>query len=106
MKIFSQERDKKESELKALLAVNDKELDSILRKRKAIVADIKASAAALKRRRKELVSNMGALCSNFKTQASNIVQEASARQEKREQKMRSIRRKSVSHALSLLANHL
>ena len=106
MKTYSQERDKKESELKALLAANDKELDTILRKRKAIVADIKATATALKRRRKELVSNMGEVCSQFKTQAGNIVQEASARHEKKEQKMRSIRRKSVSHALGILANHL
>ena len=88
------------------LPENDKELEKVLRKRKAIIAEIKSTSVTLKRRRKELVSGMGEIVSLFKSQAGNIVQQAAALQGKKEQRMRDTRRKSVQQALGVLANHL
>ena len=78
----------------------------MLRKRKAIIAEIKSTSVTLKRRRKELLSGMGEIVSLFKSQAGNIVQQAAALQGKKEQRMRDTRRKSVQQALGVLANYL
>jgi hypothetical protein len=103
---YSDERLASESRLKKSLLENDKELEKVLRKRKAIVAEIKSTSMDFKRRRKELVSGMGEAVSHFKSQAGNIVQQAAAVHEKKEQRMRDTRRKSVQQALGVLANHL
>ena len=103
---YADERLASESRLKISLQENDKELEKVLRKRKAIIAEIKSTSVTLKRRRKELVSGMGEIVSLFKSQAGNIVQQAAALQGKKEQRMRDTRRKSVQQALGVLANHL